>query len=311
VLDVGCNAGFYAVEAKRRGAARVLGVDAQRHHVTQANFVRRALGLDLEFRRMSVYDLSPRNVGQFDLTLALGLLYHCKHLVQAVEKLAHVTKQTLIVETAIFPPEQQVASFQHPIAGASCNVHVFGYVENPPNAKEAVYNWFLPSVEGLKALLRNVGFEEIEVADIANSRAILVARKQPGDPDSRMPGPMEAALALVSSNQTEDTIELQVRAENIGFVKWLAGIVDGTPGIVSLGAHLLNEDGEVLRWEYGPRAVLPRDILPGETAEFALNLPAPQSPGRYVIEIDLVADAVGWFEDLGNVSLRHEIVVVA
>jgi tRNA (mo5U34)-methyltransferase len=58
--------------SKPSGAARVLGVDAQRHHVTQANFVRRALGLDLEFRRMSVYDLSPRNVGQFDLTLAPG-----------------------------------------------------------------------------------------------------------------------------------------------------------------------------------------------------------------------------------------------
>ena len=54
VLDVGCNAGFYSIEAKRRGAARVLGVDAQRHLINQAMFVRRVLGLDIEYRRMSV-----------------------------------------------------------------------------------------------------------------------------------------------------------------------------------------------------------------------------------------------------------------
>src|SRR5215471_12044551 len=40
VLDVGCNAGFYSIEAKRRGAARVLGVDAQRTMINQALFVR-------------------------------------------------------------------------------------------------------------------------------------------------------------------------------------------------------------------------------------------------------------------------------
>ncbi|HEX6625447.1 MAG TPA: DUF1698 domain-containing protein, partial [Pyrinomonadaceae bacterium] len=87
VLDVGCNAGFYAFEAKRRGAARVLGVDGQRQHVRQALFVRKALGMEgVEFRRMNVYELTRRNVGQFDITLALGLVYHCKHLVLALER---------------------------------------------------------------------------------------------------------------------------------------------------------------------------------------------------------------------------------
>jgi tRNA (mo5U34)-methyltransferase len=28
VLDIGCNAGFYALEMKRRGAARVVGIDS-------------------------------------------------------------------------------------------------------------------------------------------------------------------------------------------------------------------------------------------------------------------------------------------
>jgi hypothetical protein len=260
---------------------------------------------------MSVYDLSPRSVGQFDLTLALGLLYHCKHLVQAVEALAHVTRQTLIVETAVFPPEKRIAPFQHRIAGDGCNIHTFGYVENPPNAREAVYNWFLPSVEGLTALLRNVGFTQVKVADSDDSRAVIVAQKQPGYADSRTLGPMDAALSLASFKQTEGFLELTVQAKNTGFVKWLAGAVDGTPGVVSLGAHLLDADGEVLQWEYGLRATLSQDIIPGETAELVLRLPAPSSAGRYFVELDLVADAVAWFEDLGHIPLRHEITVAS
>ncbi|PYT03068.1 MAG: TIGR04290 family methyltransferase, partial [Acidobacteria bacterium] len=77
VLDVGCNAGFYAVELKRRGASRVVGVDSQRNLIRQAEFVREVLSLDIEYRRASVYDLDPRASGQFDITLALGLIYHC------------------------------------------------------------------------------------------------------------------------------------------------------------------------------------------------------------------------------------------
>src|SRR5919204_1027794 len=73
VLDVGCNAGFYTIEMKRRGAARVLGIDSQRNLIRQAVFVRDLIGLDIDYRRMSVYDLDPCELGQFDITLALGL----------------------------------------------------------------------------------------------------------------------------------------------------------------------------------------------------------------------------------------------
>ena len=115
VLDVGCNAGFYSIEMKRRGAARVLGVDSQRSLIRQAVFVRDVLGLEIEYRRLSVYDLDPIESGQFDVTLALGLIYHCKHLVLALEKLFAMTGELLIIETAIYPPEQTPKSFPYEI----------------------------------------------------------------------------------------------------------------------------------------------------------------------------------------------------
>ena len=95
MLDVGCNAGFYSLEMKRRGAARVLGIDSQRNLIRQAEFVRDVNGLEIDYRKMSVYDLDPYAIGQFDVTLALGLLYHCKHLVLALEKLFVVTRELL------------------------------------------------------------------------------------------------------------------------------------------------------------------------------------------------------------------------
>src|SRR5947209_8360293 len=67
VLDVGCNAGFYSIEMKRRGAERVLGVDSQRNLIRQAEFVRNVLDLDIEYRRLSVYDLDPITMDQVEV----------------------------------------------------------------------------------------------------------------------------------------------------------------------------------------------------------------------------------------------------
>src|SRR5947209_12442454 len=41
VLDIGCNAGFYSLEMKRRGAARVLGIDFDAGYLAQARFAAR------------------------------------------------------------------------------------------------------------------------------------------------------------------------------------------------------------------------------------------------------------------------------
>src|SRR4051794_35590201 len=56
VLDIGCNAGFYSIEMKRRGAERVLGIDFDDDYLAQARFATQVLGFDIEFRRLSVYD---------------------------------------------------------------------------------------------------------------------------------------------------------------------------------------------------------------------------------------------------------------
>lgn len=313
VLDVGCNAGFYSFEAKRRGAERVLGVDGQRQHVRQGLFVRKVLGLEVEFRRLNVYELSPRSVGQFDITLALGLLYHLKHPILALENLYQVTKELLVIETAIMPPQQTPASFAYSFGPAETMLHPLVYIENSPEAKEQVYNWFLPGVNALMAMLRNVGFAEVELIEEGGDRAVVVCRKNAGD--AAAPSALKhfvAKLRLKEAPRTappsaELTFWLQV--ENVGLARWpVLGEQGTSKGAVHLGSHLLRQNEEEVEWDYG-RARLPRDLEPGETADLALKLKLPETPGRYIVEFDMVAEHVTWFEDHGSGTLRHEIVV--
>src|SRR4051812_20133691 len=57
VLDIGCNGGFYSIELKKRGAGRVLGLDVVDEYLEQARFAATTLALDIEFRKLSVYDV--------------------------------------------------------------------------------------------------------------------------------------------------------------------------------------------------------------------------------------------------------------
>ena len=100
VLDVGCNAGFFSAEMKRLGREIVLGIEAVPRYLEQAKLVRNALHLDIDLRQLSVYEVSEK-LGTFDVTLFLGVLYHLKDPLLGLERLAAVTKGTLVVESAI------------------------------------------------------------------------------------------------------------------------------------------------------------------------------------------------------------------
>lgn len=313
VLDVGCNAGFYSLEMKRRGAERVLGIDSQQNLIRQAAFVRDVHQVDIDYRKMSVYDLDPHAIGQFDITLALGLLYHCKHLVLALEKLFIVTRELLIIETAIYPPEKVPSSFTYEVGGLQPLLHALAYVENAPDAKEAIYNWFLPGVDALGALLRNVGFDDVEVFPGTQSdRAVIACRKLQPYPDSRMLAYLGVKLSIIEGparGNPGETLRFRIRAENTGYARWLRGSDAGTDkGSVHLVAHVLSPAEEPLLW-YHAGAFLAGDVAPGEVAELEIVMTAPTSPGHYLLAFDMVSEHLAWFEDLGSEVLKQELIV--
>ena len=101
VLDVGCNEGFFAIEAKKRGATRVVGIDKRSEAAVRFSLVKELLGYELEFQVMDVYDVSPDTVEPADMVFFLSVLHHLKHPQLALDKIASVTTQVAIMEVAV------------------------------------------------------------------------------------------------------------------------------------------------------------------------------------------------------------------
>ncbi len=169
-LDVGCNAGFFCVELSRLGAA-VTGLESSPHFLEQARLVRELLGLDLDLRPTSLYDVGPE-LGTFDVTLCLGVLYHLKHPLIGLERLAAVTSDLLVIESAIVAPGTRPP---HPDYGGPA--HELLFIEGPADCLEGLRNWFVPTVGCLRALLRTVGFRHIVAERDDGQRAIIAARR--------------------------------------------------------------------------------------------------------------------------------------
>jgi tRNA (mo5U34)-methyltransferase len=153
VLDVGAWDGFYSFEAERRGARRVLATDwfswGRGGWGTKAGFelARAALGSRVEDRDVDVLDLEA-SLGQFDVVLFLGVLYHLKHPLLALERLAAVTRGTLVLETHL-----DLVGLKDPAVafypGSECN-------DDPTN-------WCGPNVAAVEAMLQTAGFREVHV----------------------------------------------------------------------------------------------------------------------------------------------------
>jgi tRNA (mo5U34)-methyltransferase len=153
VLDVGAWDGFFSFEAERRGAARVLATDSYAWSGvdwgTKQGFelARTHLGSTVEDMHVDVFDLSPQDVGVFDVTLFLGVLYHLRHPMLALEKVAAVTGGLLILETAV-----DMVHVRRP-----CLAFYPG-----SELKGDPTNWFGPNPAAVEAMLRSVGFPNVK-----------------------------------------------------------------------------------------------------------------------------------------------------
>ena len=162
VLDIGCNAGFYSVEMKRRGASRVLGIDFDDDYLAQARFVAKVNGLDIEFRQLGVYDVAALKE-RFDVVIFMGVLYHLRHPLLALDLIyEHVASDLLIFqsmqrgspEIATLAPdydfwEQEI--FEQP------GYPKMYFVEKSYSSDPT--NWWIPNRACAEAMVRSAGFD--------------------------------------------------------------------------------------------------------------------------------------------------------
>jgi tRNA (mo5U34)-methyltransferase len=165
VLDVGCNAGFYCLEMKRRGAARVVGVDSDARYLAQARFAADVVDLDIEFHQLSVYEL-PTLGERFDIVLFMGVLYHLRHPLLALDILHDCMVGDLLVfqsmlrgSPAVKPFERdyefwQTDQFEDPAYPRMYFVER-KYAHDPTN-------WWIPNQACAQAMLRSAGFAIVD-----------------------------------------------------------------------------------------------------------------------------------------------------
>jgi tRNA (mo5U34)-methyltransferase len=161
VLDIGCNAGFYAIEMKKRGADRVVGVDTDEAYLAQARFAAQVHGVDVELRRMSVYEIGLLRE-RFDLVIFMGVLYHLRHPLLALDLLhRHVVGETLLFQSMLrgSPEIAQLEDDYRFDEHAVFNVPGFPklhFVERRYAGDST--NWWIPNRACVEAMLRTAGF---------------------------------------------------------------------------------------------------------------------------------------------------------
>lgn len=161
VLDVGCNAGFYAIEMARRGAERVVGIDSDPRYLKQASFAAEAANVHVDLRQMSVYDVA-RLGERFDLVIFMGVFYHLRHPLLALDLLwEHAAGDRLLFQS-MQRGEEAVSeaaadySFDDHAPFADAGAPRLHFVEHSYAGDPT--NWFIPNRAAVQALLRSSGF---------------------------------------------------------------------------------------------------------------------------------------------------------
>ena len=162
VLDVGCNAGFYAVELARRGAA-VTAVEPDPHFLRQARWAVRQFGCaeGIEFVEAGVYELA-RLDRAFDIVLFMGVFYHLRHPLLALDLLAEKTRRLMVFQTLTIPGEGVVETPQDQDFADRDAMHAPGwpkmaFIEHAL-AGDAT-NWWAANHAGVEAMLRSAGLK--------------------------------------------------------------------------------------------------------------------------------------------------------
>ena len=159
VLDIGCWDGFYSFEAERLGA-EVVSVDCWR---PEKYFVaHEALKSKAEFHELSVYEVTKEKLGAFDVVFFLGVLYHVKHPLLALEQVCEVTRDLAIIETHQI---DNLFDTKHPVMEFYEMDQLGGQYDN----------WWGPNIECLIQMTRTAGFVRVEVLRRQDTRVVIKA----------------------------------------------------------------------------------------------------------------------------------------
>ncbi len=168
-LDLASHQGWFALKMAQAGFATVSGIDARESHVDDSRLISEIYGLDqLSFTQGDIHELDSGQLGQFDVVLMLGLLYHLENPIGALRTCRALCSNLCIIETQIVPGISgyvDYGSYQYvrPLKGS------FGIIDetDDTHGPEASITGIclVPSLDALLWTLRKVGFSDVSVLE--------------------------------------------------------------------------------------------------------------------------------------------------
>jgi tRNA (mo5U34)-methyltransferase len=156
VLDIGAWDGWFSFEMEKRGAA-VVAVDAVRNEkLLQA---RELLGSKIQYHVADVCDLRPSDLGVFDIVLFLGVLYHLKHPMLALERVCAMSTDLVCVESVVLNDGYKPEAV--PLMEFYETTELCGQFDN----------WVAPNVACLLSMCRTAGFAQVRLEGMLGDRA--------------------------------------------------------------------------------------------------------------------------------------------
>ena len=179
VLDIGTWDGWFAFEMERRGAD-VVAIDNWDNPLFREMHSR--LGSRAEYLQFDVYELTPERIGRFDIVLFMGVLYHLKHPLLALEMVCALTTDMAAVDSFILRDQYRPGAKvdQRPIMEFYETSEFGGQTDN----------WVGPSLPCLMAFCRTAGFARVELQSvIEHSACIACYRTWAPPPKDAIKGP--------------------------------------------------------------------------------------------------------------------------
>jgi tRNA (mo5U34)-methyltransferase len=182
VIDVGSNAGFFALQASRLGARRVLGLEPDARYLAQAELCRRVWDLDVEYRQLGAEQVDTV-AEEFDVVLFTGILYHLKNPLRALEQAARRCRDAIVVETEVIPPSRRNRLYVR--LGAPDRLRIqrsrggFAQFLEADELNGDPSNWWVPDTACVLGMLRVAGFRCFSRPCYPEStRLLVVATKE-------------------------------------------------------------------------------------------------------------------------------------
>jgi tRNA (mo5U34)-methyltransferase len=293
VLDIGAWDGWFSFEMERRGA-QVVALDCWDN--PRFRDMHLIYNSRVEYVQMDVMEIAPETIGRFDLVLFLGVLYHLKHPLLALEKVCSVTKEMAAVDSFVlrneFDPDAQ------PVLEFYETDEMEGQTDN----------WVAPNLACLMAMCRTAGFARVEFRGVLPYSACVACyrRWEPENPN----GPRTELMSALHS--TNDGINFHTKSDEYVAISFKCdetglSIKDIQPNVAgygvrpisakSLGGDLWQANFKLppgLEPGWHPVGVAVRGGPSNGTARIAVDLPLPDCTPK----IEGVRDGATWTRNI-------------